>query len=675
MGTNYLKELGPDLIKKGYRIAPVQKGDKHPGVVEWQNLYADASSVETWLNEDTSKRKRNKNPYTYISVVTGEVSGIDIDVTDAEIADKICNYCFEKYGVAPKRVGRAPRVLLAYQAETPFPKKLSKSYIDLFGEKQQIEVLGDGQQFLAYAEHPKTSKPYRWVDGPGLSDIPISELPVISEQDAIDLIEYFESIIPADWELINKNENSNCSTTLSSSDLDEWSSVTPKVVISKEEVLESLEIIKDYAEDRNSWLNVGRAIHHQFDGSEEGLEIWDKWSENGSSYNDGIDKPPREKWKEFKSIPIGKRPTTFAYVLGLKKVKIAKSPIQELKGGDQKFKILHATDVLAKLGPIDWRIEDFLEKDSTGLIFGEPGSFKSFIALDMGFHVAAGRSWHGRKVQQGPVIYLAGEGHNGLARRLAAWSSHHDIQFEDLPFYISETAASLCDKLSVLDVMTAVKSIADQFGNPSMIIIDTLARNFGPGDENSTTDMSTFIDHVDSVLRHEFGATVCLVHHSGHSNKERARGSAALKAGLDFEYRVEKIKGSFNVSLTNTKMKNAPEHTEATWFEGKEVFFGDFEDNISSLVFEISEAPITEEKPLKGKQAKLFELIFSEGPVERETLREIAIEEGIFDNSDQFKRTAQELKKKERIKEIDNRFSILDEFSENGHETDIDGHF
>lgn len=340
-----------------------------------------------------------------------------------------------------------------------------------------------------------------------------------------------------------------------------------------------------------------------------------------------------------------------------------------------KFKILHATDVLAKLGPIDWQIEDFLEKDSTGLIFGEPGSFKSFIALDMGFHVAAGKDWHGRKVQQGPAIYLAGEGHNGLARRLAAWSTHHGVQFDDLPFYISETAASLCDKLSVIDVAAAVKSIADQKGDPSMIIIDTLARNFGPGDENSTTDMSTFIDHVDSVLRHEFGATVCLVHHSGHSNKERARGSAALKAGLDFEYRVEKIKGSLTVGFTNTKMKNAPEHTEATWFEGKEVFFGDFEDNISSLVFEMTEAPVTEEKPLKGKQAKLFELIFREGPVERETLRNITIEEGVFDNSDQFKRAVQELKKKDRIKEIDNKFSILDEFFEDGHEPDTGGHF
>lgn len=339
------------------------------------------------------------------------------------------------------------------------------------------------------------------------------------------------------------------------------------------------------------------------------------------------------------------------------------------------FKILHATDVLAKLGPVDWQIEDFLEKDSTGLIFGEPGSFKSFIALDMGFHVAAGKCWHGREVQQGPVIYLAGEGHNGLARRLAAWSSHHSIKFDDLPLYISETAASLCDPNSVMDVVLAVKSIAVKFGSPAMIIIDTLARNFGPGDENSTTDMSRFIDHVDSALRHEFGATVCLVHHSGHSHKERARGSAALKAGLDFEYRVEKLKGSFTVSLTNTKMKNAPEHTEATWFEGKEVYFGDFEDDISSLVFEMSEAPITDEKPLKGKQAKLFELIFSEEPIEREALRNIAIEDGIFDNSDQFKRAVQELKKKERIKEIDNKFSILDERPVDGHETDIDGHF
>ena len=68
------------------------------------------------------------------------------------------------------------------------------------------------------------------------------------------------------------------------------------------------------------------------------------------------------------------------------------------------------------------------------------------------------------------------------------------------------------------------------------------------------------------------------------------------------------------------------------------------------LVFraEKSEPPVVVEKPLKGKQAALYDLIESEAPVTREAVREITISEGIFENSDQFNwaRTMQELQEK-----------------------------
>jgi len=46
-----------------------------------------------------------------------------------------------------------------------------------------------------------------------------------------------------------------------------------------------------------------------------------------------------------------------------------------------------------------------------------------------------------------------------------------------------------------------------------------------------------------------------LVHHTGHSEKQRARGSIALKGALDTEYRLDKV--GDEITLTNTKMKDA----------------------------------------------------------------------------------------------------------------------
>jgi RecA-family ATPase len=92
---------------------------------------------------------------------------------------------------------------------------------------------------------------------------------------------------------------------------------------------------------------------------------------------------------------------------------------------------------------MDWLIADICERDSLIQVFGTPGAAKTFAALDMGLCIAAGIDYHGRKVRQGPVIYVTGEGQNGLARRAEAWSSHNGIDRESLPFYVSTLPAAL----------------------------------------------------------------------------------------------------------------------------------------------------------------------------------------------------------------------------------------
>lgn len=84
-------------------------------------------------------------------------------------------------------------------------------------------------------------------------------------------------------------------------------------------------------------------------------------------------------------------------------------------------------------------------------------------------------------------------------------------------------------------------------------MLDTLARCFGGGDENSTQDMSKFVMACD-VIRRRYGCTILVVHHVGHGDKTRARGAIALKAALDAEYRLANDAG---LLLTSTKMKDA----------------------------------------------------------------------------------------------------------------------
>jgi len=85
------------------------------------------------------------------------------------------------------------------------------------------------------------------------------------------------------------------------------------------------------------------------------------------------------------------------------------------------------------------------------------------------------------------------------------------------------------------------------------VIVDTVARNFGAGDENKTQDMGAFVAGVDSI-KHRFpGCSVLLVHHTGHGEGDRARGSSVLIGALDAEFRAETVDGT--TTLTCTKMK------------------------------------------------------------------------------------------------------------------------
>jgi len=237
---------------------------------------------------------------------------------------------------------------------------------------------------------------------------------------------------------------------------------------------------------------------------------------------------------------------------------------------------------------------------------------------------------------------------------------------EKQPFYFSQQAADIYNKESAELVTDSINAMIESEGQPELIVIDTLARNFGAGDENNTADMNVFIDHVDRHLREPYGCTVLIVHHTGHKNKERARGAMALKGGVDFEYRVEK-ETSLIAKVSCTKMKDA-EEPEDTYFQGQKIVIDFQEDEeITSLVFEKSDAPVEEEKPLKGKQKAIFELLINltEGQelVQRDAFRDVAVQQKLVTDNSDFRKNFHILKKKGLVDEVDGKVRIIDPFS------------
>lgn len=103
---------------------------------------------------------------------------------------------------------------------------------------------------------------------------------------------------------------------------------------------------------------------------------------------------------------------------------------------------------------------------------------------------------------------------------------------------------------------------------PSLIVIDTLARCFVGGDENSAQDMGRLVQAI-TYLKRETGAAVLLLHHcgkpgDGYSRKLSERGSSALRGAAESMIRLERVKKEHQIELVNEKQRDAAEFSPIT---------------------------------------------------------------------------------------------------------------
>lgn len=205
--------------------------------------------------------------------------------------------------------------------------------------------------------------------------------------------------------------------------------------------------------------------------------------------------------------------------------------------------------LIAKPTHTDWLIKDYFECDKTVLVYGASGVGKSFVIVDMGLSIATGKEWQGHITKQGAVFYICGEGKSGIKKRCLAWSIKNDIQLDNTPFFVSDSALILPSKDGIEQLHTDIKNSGHI---PTLIIFDTLARCLD-GDENQAKDIGAFIQSVDSI-RTTYNCTILIVHHSGKDETRGARGSTSIKGALDTEITLSKTsEKSFELSVSKQK--------------------------------------------------------------------------------------------------------------------------
>lgn len=184
-------------------------------------------------------------------------------------------------------------------------------------------------------------------------------------------------------------------------------------------------------------------------------------------------------------------------------------------------------------------VERLLTSSSMSVIYGQSNCGKTFLALDLALHIARGAKWFGREIVQGPVLYLALEGGNGIRNRVVAHRIEHGLEDARLPFFLVPQPLNLLDPAGDLEaIIKTTQQVECEEGAPvALIVIDTLSRAMAGGNENAPEDMTTLVAAGD-CLRKETGAHVMWIHHSGKDEARGARGHSSLRAATDTEIEV-----------------------------------------------------------------------------------------------------------------------------------------
>lgn len=210
---------------------------------------------------------------------------------------------------------------------------------------------------------------------------------------------------------------------------------------------------------------------------------------------------------------------------------------------------------LANIPPTKWHVAGLFPQGSLVLLFGKPGSAKSFLAIDWGLCTATGKKFLNEyEVVRGPALYVAAEGVGGIRKRCLRWLEHHKLP-EPADFLVVPEAF---DFVKPVETQELIKIANDSLSvPPSLIVIDTLNRNM-IGNENDSTDMGAFVRSA-TTLQKTFGSTVVIVHHSGHANLDRERGHSSLQGAMDAIIATEKLgeRITDGIAVSCKKLKEA----------------------------------------------------------------------------------------------------------------------
>ena len=531
--------------------------------LDWLPYQADEQDLERWAAMGAG-----------VGIKTGFENGdgvvlIDADTLDEASAIVIRDAIRRRFGRLPVRIGRAPKAGYVLRVSAPIQyQRIEFGARDDTGRLvDRVEILTVGRQFVDEGVHPGTGLPYTHPRGPLP---PLDELLVVDPAELTALLEELRALLPAASDLVREGGKAAVSPEVLRGD--------PATV---KKAIAALPNTSDLFPSRESYRDVGYTIKAALpDEPDLALELFHAWA---GRWDEGTNDPAvvEADWRRMK--PPFRRGASWLYELAAKHgppgaFSAAEQWFEEVvddaplfsddsskpgKAATDTYPVLRIGDIVSR-PPQRFLIARHIPEVSLGFLYSEPGTGKSFLALDMALHLSYGlQDWHGDALIADPetvVVYVASEGSYGFRNRIKAWLQEHRLTWESPRFVMIEKTINF---MVAEDIDQLLRTVRNAVGlRPVLIIVDTVSRAMPGADENLQKEMTLFVRACDR-LKEAFSCAVLGVHHAGKNGD--MRGSTVLRGAGDFVFRLHRKIGATIGRLECEKQKDAPDGWEEAY--------------------------------------------------------------------------------------------------------------